>query len=91
MDMIVALAQINPIVGDFDGNRKKIISILKQCKGKADLVAFPELAICGYPPKDLLYQKDFIVANKKSLLEIIPHTTGIDASIGFVDSERARA
>ncbi|HEV2463625.1 MAG TPA: nitrilase-related carbon-nitrogen hydrolase [Acidobacteriaceae bacterium] len=53
--MKIALAQINPTVGDFDGNTRKILKFTEQAvQGSADLVIFPELAVCGYPPADLL-------------------------------------
>ncbi len=57
--MKVLLCQINPIIGDIKVNTKKIIEIIKTYKD-AKILVFPELSICGYPPKDLLFQKDFI-------------------------------
>jgi len=65
----VLLCQINPIVGDIEGNTKKIIRIIKSHRD-AKILIFPELAICGYPPKDLLFQKDFIEAVDKAIEEI---------------------
>jgi len=65
----VLLCQINPIVGDIEGNTKKIIRIIKSHRD-AKILIFPELAICGYPPKDLLFQKDFIEAAYKAIEEI---------------------
>ena len=60
----LALAQINTTVGDFEGNFTKISTYLKQAQDiKADLVLFPELAICGYPPEDLLLKPDFMDTN----------------------------
>ncbi|ABP65775.1 NAD+ synthetase [Caldicellulosiruptor saccharolyticus DSM 8903] len=67
--MKVLLCQINPIVGDIEGNTKKIIRIIKSHRD-AKILIFPELAICGYPPKDLLFQKDFIEAAYKAIEEI---------------------
>ena len=56
--MKIALAQINPTVGDIDGNIKKILEFSRQAKmAGADLVVFPELAIIGYPPRDLLLKE----------------------------------
>ncbi|MBF0466897.1 MAG: NAD+ synthase [Nitrospirae bacterium] len=82
----VALAQINPTVGDIKGNTEKIIDYIERSKTLcADIVAFPELAITGYPPEDLLLKPGFIRDNVKSLQEIQKHTQGIAAIIGFVD------
>ncbi|MCX5813778.1 MAG: NAD+ synthase [Proteobacteria bacterium] len=83
----IALAQINPTVGDLKGNTDKIIEYIKKAKGHdTDIVAFPELAITGYPPEDLLFNKGFIKDNIACLGRIIPHTEGIIAVVGFVDS-----
>uniref|UniRef100_A0A7C5V564 Glutamine-dependent NAD(+) synthetase n=1 Tax=Caldicellulosiruptor owensensis TaxID=55205 RepID=A0A7C5V564_9FIRM len=67
--MKILLCQINPIVGDIEGNTKKIIEIIKSHKD-AKILVFPELSICGYPPKDLLFQKDFIDAIEKAIEKI---------------------
>ncbi|WPX09049.1 NAD+ synthase [Anaerocellum danielii] len=67
--MKVLLCQINPIVGDIEGNTKKIIEIIKSHRD-AKILIFPELAICGYPPKDLLFQKDFIEETQKAIDKI---------------------
>jgi NAD+ synthase/NAD+ synthase (glutamine-hydrolysing) len=67
----VALAQIDPTVGDFHGNTAKIIEFSRRAQqGGADLVLFPELAICGYPPADLLEKPEFIARCSESLGEI---------------------
>lgn len=68
-DVKVLLCQINPIVGDIEGNTKKIIEIIKSHRD-AKILIFPELSICGYPPKDLLFQKDFIDAIEKAITQI---------------------
>ncbi|MEE9594901.1 MAG: NAD+ synthase [Candidatus Hydrothermarchaeales archaeon] len=87
--MKIALAQLDLTVGDLDGNTAKIIVFMEKAKGKADLVIFPELAIVGYPPKDLLLKPSFIRENRKRLDEIIERADGIAAVLGFVDgSER---
>jgi len=83
----IALAQINSTVGDLKGNSRKIGSFIEKAKKqKADVVAFPELAITGYPPEDLLLKPQFIADNKEALKKIINKTAGIVAVIGFVDS-----
>jgi len=84
--MNVAIAQINTTVGDLAGNTRKIISYINKARKKdADLVVFPELAITGYPPKDLLLKKKFIKENKAMLREIVKKTKGIAVILGFVD------
>ncbi|MBI2650642.1 hypothetical protein HYX04_05000 [Candidatus Woesearchaeota archaeon] len=81
--MKIALAQINPIVGDIDGNSKKIISIISRTK--ADIVVFPELSITGYSPQDLLLRNDFIEQNIKALKKIVRSTKNKAAIVGFVE------
>lgn len=82
----VALAQINATVGDLDNNTEKIIEYIKKARERdADLVVFPELAITGYPPKDLLLKPSFIKANKEALEKIISKTEDIAVITGFVD------
>jgi NAD+ synthase (glutamine-hydrolysing) len=84
----VAMAQINTTVGDFEGNTRKIIERLEEARALgADVVAFPELAITGYPPEDLLIKGDFIRENLACLAEIAPHATETAAVVGFADSD----
>ena len=84
--MKIALAQINTSVGCINGNKNKIISYIEKAKLlKIDLMAFPELAITGYPPLDLLYDEEFIQKNIDALNEIIKSTENISIIIGFVD------
>lgn len=83
----IGLAQINPTVGDLQGNRQKILDYISRArKLGVDLVAFPELAITGYPPEDLLLKPDFIQANLDCLKQIVAGTRSITAVVGFVDS-----
>ena len=78
MDLKVALAQVNPTVGDLDGNARKIVENIKEAKEKeADLVIFPELVVTGYPPKDLLLKHSFVDKNKGKFNEIVNETGGI--------------
>ena len=87
--MKVALAQINPVVGDFENNVRKICSFIEQAKrGNADLVVFPELAVTGYPPKDFLDVPAFVDHNLKALRDITQQVSGIAAIVGFVDRNR---
>ncbi|MEE8402049.1 MAG: NAD+ synthase [Candidatus Hydrothermarchaeaceae archaeon] len=85
MNLKIALAQINPTVGDLDNNGKKIIQNLREAKKQgADLAVFPELAITGYPPKDLLLRPSFIRKNMEVLEGIKKETRGISCIVGFV-------
>lgn len=84
----IALAQINTTVGDLAGNQRKIKASIHQAKvSGADLVVFPELAVCGYPPEDLLYKSHFIENNIKTLHDLAQNTQGITAIVGFVDQK----
>ena len=81
------MAQINPTVGDFEGNTRKIIERLDEAQSLgADIVSFPELAIPGYPPEDLLIKADFIQESLTCLQEIARHATRSVAVVGCVDS-----
>lgn len=83
----LALAQINVVVGDIDGNVTKIKTYLERAReAEADILLFPELALCGYPPEDLLLKPDFAAANRSALESLLPHTHNLTAIVGFVDS-----
>ena len=82
----VGLAQVNPTVGDIDGNTSRVLEWLTRARGLGcDLVAFPELIVTGYPPEDLLFKSAFIEANLRALAHIARATTGLTAVVGFVD------
>src|SRR5581483_6892250 len=81
--MRLALAQIDPVVGDLDGNRELILGRLAEAKrAGADLAVFPELAVTGYPPEDLLLRPGFVRAARASLERIARETDGITALVG---------
>ena len=81
--MRLALAQLNAVVGDLDGNRAKILETLREARGAgADLVVYPELAVTGYPPEDLLLRPGFLRAARASLEQIARETDGITALVG---------
>ena len=87
----IAMAQMNPTVGDLSGNVRRILSWLREAqKAKADLVAFPEMAITGYHPEDLLLKPWFLNENRQALQEIIPACRGLVAVVGFVEQEEKR-
>lgn len=82
----IALAQINSTVGDLSGNLKKIATLIDEAKAyDADLIAFPELALTGYPPEDLLLKPQFIKENIEILDQIVVRSEGIAVVVGFVD------
>src|SRR5438105_4808840 len=81
--MRLALAQIDSVVGDLDGNRDRILTRLEQARqAGAELVLFPELAVTGYPPEDLLLRPGFIRAAEDTLREIAHETAGLVALVG---------
>lgn len=84
--MILALAQIDPVVGDIAGNIARIRLWIEQSKSAGvDLVVFPELAVCGYPPKDLLLKPRFVIENARAIEQLAASTSGGPAAlVGFV-------
>lgn len=85
----IALAQINTVVGDIEGNVKKIVDKIELAKQMGvDIVAFPELALTGYPPEDLLFKPHFVAKNKEAVSELAKHVTkSLVAVVGFVDQD----
>ncbi len=82
----LALAQINPTVGDLSGNAEKILEyVIKARRAKADIAVFPELALTGYPPEDLLLKPQFISDNIAAMEKISRAISGIAVVAGFVD------
>ena len=80
------MAQINVVVGDIEGNSKKIAEWTDRAiELQADVVTFPELALTGYPPEDLLLKPQFIDANMAAIAKLAARTKGITAVIGFVN------
>ncbi|HEY1659019.1 MAG TPA: NAD+ synthase [Candidatus Sulfotelmatobacter sp.] len=83
--MKIALGQINPTVGDFSGNAAKIIEFSRRAmSGGAGLILFPELSICGYPPRDLVERPSFVTHNRESAERIAEQTRGISVICGLV-------
>ena len=96
--MLVALAQMNSVIGDFEGNRSRILGIVRSLAPKApDLIVFPELALCGYPPMDLLDQEAFVedsLAALRRLQQELRAEGGQRGScpavaVGYVDRNRS--
>jgi len=84
--MKIALAQINPTIGDFAGNTEKVMAAAETARGlSCDLVAFSELVISGSPPRDLLEKEDFVEANLTHLQKLVTSIKGIGVICGFVD------
>jgi len=84
----IALAQIDCTVGDLEGNVDKICEYIEKAKAlEADLVAFPEMAIPGYPPEDLLLKPQFAQDNLLALQKVVKQTKGITAIVGMVDRQ----
>ncbi len=88
--MRIALAQINSTVGDLQGNQQKIMAFVERARNlKADLVVFPEMAVCGYPPEDLVLKPHFIADNIKAMRSLKQCSRGINIAVGFVDRDSA--
>lgn len=84
--MRVGFAQLNTIVGDLPGNRRKIIEAYQSLSSEgAELVVFPELIVCGYPPRDLLFKRRFVPDIAESLAEIAGVIGEVPAVIGTVE------
>ena len=81
----IALGQINPTVGDFSGNAAKIIEFSRRAQeAGAGLILFPELSVCGYPPRDLVERAAFVTQNRESAEQIASATKGIAVICGLV-------
>ena len=83
--MKIALAQINTTVGDFPGNVERILRSARAAKERgADLVVFPELALCGYPPRDLVERPDFIRRSEEEMSRLAGLLPDFAALVGYV-------
>jgi NAD+ synthase (glutamine-hydrolysing) len=82
--MKIALAQFNPTVGDFEGNRKRILGLARDAQaGGAELAVFSELCLCGYPPQDLIERPSFVERNQKELI-CLAREIPLPSLVGFV-------
>jgi len=83
----LGMAQVNTVVGDFAGNTQKILGAINEARSlEVDLLTFPELAICGYPPEDLLLKPQFIEQNLRCLSRVVDGSSGLAVVVGFVDA-----
>lgn len=88
--MKTALGQINPTVGDFSGNARKIIEFSHRARSAgAGLILFPELSVCGYPPRDLVERPTFVSKNRETVDRIAAETNGIAVICGLVTPAHA--
>jgi NAD+ synthase (glutamine-hydrolysing) len=86
----IALGQINPTVGDFSGNAQKIVDFSRRAKAVgAGLILFPELSVCGYPPRDLVERSSFVAKNRETVDRIAAETDGIAVICGLVTPAQA--
>jgi NAD+ synthase (glutamine-hydrolysing) len=84
----LGLAQLNATVGAIEDNASRIRERLDDARAAGvDVVAFPELAVCGYPPEDLLLKRSFVAANRAAIADLAAATSGLTAIVGFVDRE----
>lgn len=88
--MKIALGQINPTVGDFSGNAAKIVEFSRRAQSAgAGLILFPELSVCGYPPRDLVERSSFVTHNREWAEKIAAETVGIAVICGLVTPAHA--
>lgn len=88
--MKIALGQINPTVGDFQGNSAKMIDFARRAQAEgAGLILFPELSVCGYPPRDLVERSSFVAHNREAIERIALETRGIAVICGLVTPAQA--
>ncbi len=82
--MKIALAQINTVIGDFDGNVERILRFARKAKERgAELVVFPELAVCGYPPRDLVEKSEFVRRSEQALECLRERLPDVAALVGY--------
>ncbi len=85
----VALCQLNTVVGDLDGNVAKVLAAYREAEeAGCDLAVFPELAVTGYPPEDLLLRPGFVADSRAALAKVAAETGRCAAVVGFVDRDR---
>lgn len=90
--MKIALGQINPTVGDFAGNSSKIVDFSRRAQGAgAGLILFPELSVCGYPPRDLVERPSFVARNRETVERIAAEVPGIAIICGLVTPVHSEA
>ena len=83
----IALCQVDSVVGDLDGNAQRVLAALDVASSEqADIAAFPELVLSGYPPEDLLLKPSFIAANRRALQYVAAATASCVAVVGFIDA-----
>jgi NAD+ synthase (glutamine-hydrolysing) len=84
----LGLAQLNPTVGDLDGNFEQIVATIRRARALGvEVLAFPELAMTGYPPEDLLLHPSFVERAAQRTRDLVPHSAGMTLVVGTVESE----
>ena len=87
-ELRLGLAQLNPTVGDLDGNFKRIVSAIERARSLGvEVLALPEMVVTGYPPEDLLLKPSFIERAIECTQELLPHTVGMTVVVGSVDRD----
>lgn len=91
MALRIGLAQINGTVGDMRGNCEIMTRMIQSARSQSvNVLVFPELCICGYPPEDLLHKPKFIADNQAALQELLPLTEGLTVITGFVEGQAGK-
>ena len=83
MSLNIQIAQLNFLVGDIEGNAQRIIEAASAAAGQADMIVFPELALTGYPPEDLLLRDHFIRRVERAVATILSRVNGIHLVVGY--------
>lgn len=83
MNLTIQVDQLNFLVGDVEGNARRIVQAAQAAAGKADLIVFPELALCGYPPEDLLLREHFMRRVERAIVSILAQVRDIHLVVGY--------
>src|SRR5882762_379897 len=87
-ELRLGLAQLNPTVGDLDGNFKRIVGAIERARARGvEVLALPEMVVTGYPPEDLLLKPSFIERAIECTHALLPHTSGMTVVVGTVDRD----
>ena len=87
-ELRIGLAQLNPTVGDLEGNFQRIVAAIERARGLGvEVLALPEMVVTGYPPEDLLLKPSFIERAIECTHELLPHTAGLTVVVGTVDRD----
>ncbi|MEN8167360.1 MAG: nitrilase-related carbon-nitrogen hydrolase, partial [Pseudomonadota bacterium] len=90
MSLIIQIAQLNFLVGGIEQNARRVIEAARAARSQAQVILFPELALTGYPPEDLLLRDDFIQRVEQALEQVLAQAQGIHLVLGYPRREGGR-